>query len=91
MAEKSDPNCAYHEAGHAVVGEAIEPGCVESLTIQVDNEERLSGSTQFSGEGWEHLEDRRTQAIASAASSGVIEARNGKVLERLPFRVNTGL
>jgi hypothetical protein len=57
VTEKSDANTAYHEAGHAVVGEAIEPGCVESLTIQVDNEERSLGSTQFSGEGWEHLDD----------------------------------
>jgi len=48
MTEKSAPATAYHEAGHAVVGEATGPGCVESLTIQVDNEEALKGAVTFS-------------------------------------------
>ena len=42
-----DYSVAYHEAGHAVVGEVTDPGCVESLTIQPNKVERLYGFVKF--------------------------------------------
>ncbi len=42
-----DINTAYHEAGHALIGELLEPGSVAFITI-ANNDGKISGITIFS-------------------------------------------